>query len=147
MSLTSVSGRSADERPAADGTAGRASGREPGPAASAVVEVHDGERWTGVCALDWLLPGRGVALLVNGRQIAAFRDQAGGLHALDNRDPFSGAHVLSRGLLGSRGGVPVLISPMYKQAFDLRSGVCLDEDTAQDGGSTTLRTWPIRVRP
>nr|WP_239074337.1 nitrite reductase small subunit NirD [Streptomyces sp. SID10853] len=112
-----------------------------------MVEIHDGERWTGVCALDRFLPGRGVALLVNGRQIAAFRDHAGGLHALDNRDPFSDAHVLSRGLLGSRGGVSVLISPMYKQAFDLRSGVCLDEDTAPDGGSTTLRTWPIRIRP
>ncbi len=119
----------------------------PTPALGATVEVHDGERWIGVCGLDALSPGRGVALLVDGRQIAAFRDRAGTLYALDNRDPFSGAYVLSRGLLGSRGTVPVLVSPMYKQAFDLRSGVCLDEETAPDGSSSTLRTWPIRCRP
>ena len=113
----------------------------------AIVEIHDGARWTAVCGLDALLPGRGVALLIDGQQVAAFRDRAGALYALDNRDPFSGAYVLSRGLLGSRGDVPVLISPMYKQAFDLRTGVCLDEGTAPDGSGSTLRTWPVRVRP
>ncbi|MFC1421249.1 nitrite reductase (NAD(P)H) small subunit [Streptacidiphilus cavernicola] len=112
-----------------------------------VVEIHDGRAWLAVCGLDDLVPGRGVALLVDGRQVAAFRDRSGALYTLDNRDPFSGAHVLSRGLLGSRGPVPVLISPMYKQAFDLRTGVCLDEETGPDGGCTTLRTWPIRLRP
>jgi nitrite reductase (NADH) small subunit len=117
------------------------------PTATPVVEIHDGGRWISVCDLDDLLPGRGVALLVDQQQIAAFRDRAGALYALDNRDPFSGAYVLSRGLIGSRGAVPVLISPMYKQAFDLRSGVCLDEETGRDGGSSTLRTWPIRLRP
>jgi len=114
---------------------------------TATVEIHDGESWVGVCGLDDLLPGRGVALLVGGRQVAAFRDRAGTLYALDNRDPFSGAYVLSRGLLGSRGTVPVLISPMYKQAFDLRNGMCLDEETGPDGGSSTLHSWPIRIRP
>ncbi|MHA6758494.1 nitrite reductase small subunit NirD [Streptacidiphilus sp. PAMC 29251] len=109
------------------------------------VEIHDGERWVGVSTLDRLTPGRGVALLLGDHQIAAFRDRAGALYALDNRDPFSGAYVLSRGLIGSRGEVPVLISPMYKQAFDLRTGVCLDEDQAPDGSSSTLRTWPIRT--
>jgi nitrite reductase (NADH) small subunit len=111
------------------------------------VEIHDGRRWIRVCALADLTPGRGAALLVGGQQVAAFRDRAERLYALDNRDPFSGAYVLARGLLGSRGSVPVLISPMYKQAFDLRDGTCLDEDTAPDGNSSTLRTWPIRLRP
>ena len=113
----------------------------------ATVEVHDGRRWVAVCGLDDLLPGRGVALLIDGEQVAAFRDRSGALYALDNRDPFSGAYVLSRGLLGSRGPVPVLISPMYKQAFDLRTGVCLDEATGPDGADSTLRTWPVRLRP
>ncbi|QMU69710.1 nitrite reductase small subunit NirD [Streptacidiphilus sp. P02-A3a] len=115
-------------------------------AEAASVEIHDGRRWTRVCALADLEPGRGTALLVDGRQVAAFRDRAGGLYALDNRDPFSGAYVLARSLLGTRGEIPVLISPMYKQAFDLRDGTCLDPDEVPDGGSSTLRTWPIRLR-
>ncbi|MFJ2652053.1 nitrite reductase small subunit NirD [Streptomyces sp. NPDC087420] len=116
-------------------------------AATPQVEIHDGRRWTHVCALADLTPGRGVPLLVGGEQVAAFRDRTGRLYALDNRDPFSGAYVLARGLLGNRGPVPVVMSPMYKQAFDLRDGTCLDEDTAPDGNSSTLRTWPIRLRP
>ncbi|MEV0041717.1 nitrite reductase (NAD(P)H) small subunit, partial [Streptomyces sp. NPDC050804] len=73
--------------------------------------------------------------------------RAGEVYAVDNRDPFSGAYVLSRGLLGSRGAVPVVLSPMYKQAFDLRTGVCLDEETAPDGSPAVLRVWPARVQP
>jgi nitrite reductase (NADH) small subunit len=114
---------------------------------AAQVEIHDGQGWVHACALADLVPGRGATLLVGGQQVAAFRDRAGRLYALDNRDPFSGAYVLARGLLGSRGPVPVLISPMYKQAFDLRNGTCLDEDAAPDGRDSTLRTWPIRLQP
>jgi NAD(P)H-dependent nitrite reductase small subunit len=117
----------------------------PAATATTPVEVHDGERWVRVCELDDLTPGRGVALLVGAEQVAAFRDRSGELYALENRDPFSGAYVLSRGLIGSRGETPVLLSPMYKEAFDLRTGVCLDEDFAPDGSSSTLRVWPIRL--
>ena len=49
-----------------------------------------------------------------------------GLFAIDNRDPVSGAYVLSRGIVGSRGGVPTVASPLHKQVYDLRSGHCLD---------------------
>ncbi|MBF9071099.1 nitrite reductase small subunit NirD [Streptacidiphilus fuscans] len=109
------------------------------------VEVFDGTAWTRACGYDELTPGRGVAVLsASGRQIAVFRDRAGELYAVDNRDPFSGAYVLSRGLLGSRGGVPTLASPMYKQVFDLRDGRCLDEDTTPDGAPAVLRLWPVR---
>ncbi|MBP0450890.1 MULTISPECIES: nitrite reductase small subunit NirD [unclassified Kitasatospora] len=109
------------------------------------VEIHDGTRWQPVCTLDDLQPGRGVAVLLDGAQVAVFRDRSGGLHAVDNLDPFSGAHVLSRGLLGSRGDRPTLASPMYKQVFDLTDGRCLDEDTAPDGSPAVLRLWPVRT--
>ncbi|MEV6978241.1 nitrite reductase (NAD(P)H) small subunit family protein [Kitasatospora sp. NPDC093806] len=117
------------------------------------VEIHDGTRWQPVCTLDDLQPGRGVAVLLPGpgpgpetrTQVAVFRDRAGALHAVDNRDPFSGAYVLSRGLLGSRGDRPTLASPMYKQVFDLTDGRCLDEDTAPDGTPAVLRLWPVRA--
>jgi len=80
-----------------------------------------------ICRYDDLLPERGVAALVRGRQVAVFRTYDGAVYALDNRDPFSGANVLSRGIVGSRGDVPTVASPMYKQVFDLRTGACLDE--------------------
>jgi nitrite reductase (NADH) small subunit len=88
------------------------------------------DRWVDVCALDDLVVDRGVAVLVEGRQVALFRVAPGDrVFALSNFDPFSSAYVLSRGLVGSRGDVAKVSSPMYKQSFDLRTGVCLDEPT------------------
>jgi nitrite reductase (NADH) small subunit len=83
--------------------------------------------WVDVCHYDELIPERGVAALVHGRQVAVFRTYSGDLYALSHRDPFSGAYVLARGILGTRGGVPTVASPMYKQVFDLRTGRCLDD--------------------
>ena len=83
------------------------------------------DRWTYVCRYDELTPGRGVAALVDGEQVAVFRT-AGGLYALENRDPQSGAYVISRGIVGSRGRIPTVASPMHKDVFDLRTGACLD---------------------
>jgi nitrite reductase (NADH) small subunit len=149
----------AENTTTADGTPDTAAGTPAGAAADAtaaapvapradtVVEIRTGRGWTAVCRYGALLPGRGVAALVDGRQIALFRDRAGRLYAVGNHDPFSGAHVISRGILGSRGGVPVVASPMYKQAFDLRSGACLDQEQAPDGTPARLPVWPVRLTP
>ena len=87
--------------------------------------------WTRICRVDDLTPGRGAAARVAGRQVAIFRLAGDGdsatVFALSNRCPFSGAHVLSRGILGDAAGVPKVASPVYKQGFDLRTGVCLDD--------------------
>ncbi|MDF3287732.1 nitrite reductase small subunit NirD [Streptomyces silvisoli] len=115
------------------------------PAATAVVEIAHDERWTAVCRYGELVPGRGVTALVGGEQVAVFRDRAGALYAVANTDPFSRASVISRGIVGSRGDTPVVVSPMYKQAFDLRTGKCLDEPTAPDGSAARLSVWPVRV--
>ncbi|MEV4785004.1 nitrite reductase small subunit NirD [Streptomyces tuirus] len=91
----------------------------------------DGD-WFTVCDLAALLPGRGVAaLLPDGRQAAIFRDRSGELFAIDNRDPFTGAAVLSRGLTGTHQGRPFVASPLLKQRFDLTSGECLDDETVR----------------
>ncbi|WP_406329774.1 nitrite reductase small subunit NirD [Streptomyces sp. NBC_00203] len=88
------------------------------------------EGWFTVCDLSLLTPGRGVAaLLPDGRQVALFADRAGRTYAIDNRDPFSGAAVLSRGLTGTHQGRPFVASPLLKQRFDLESGRCLDDET------------------
>lgn len=84
-----------------------------------------------VCRLDDLLLERGAAVVVDGRQVALFLLHDGTVRALSNRDPFSGAFVLSRGIVGDRGGRPVVVSPVYKQAFDLESGLCLDDATVR----------------
>jgi nitrite reductase (NADH) small subunit len=83
-------------------------------------------RWTTVCRLDDLLPGRGAAALLDGRQVAVFRLAGGTVRAIGNQDPVSGAYVMSRGIVGTRGGRPVVASPMHKQAYDLQTGACLD---------------------
>jgi nitrite reductase (NADH) small subunit len=80
-----------------------------------------------VCEYDVLLPERGVAALLGNVQIALFRTHDGEVFALGNQDPFSGANVISRGIVGSRGDVPTVASPMFKQVFDLRTGACLDD--------------------
>ncbi|NUR90026.1 MAG: nitrite reductase small subunit NirD [Nonomuraea sp.] len=84
-------------------------------------------RWVAVCRYTDLLPERGACALVDGLQIAIFRDFGGGVHAIGNLDPFSGAHVLSRGIVGTRGSEPTVASPMHKQVFSLASGACLDD--------------------
>ena len=83
--------------------------------------------WNPVCPLTRIPLARGVCVLVDGEQVALFRTGPGRLHALSNRDPASGAMVLSRGIVGSRGDEDVVVSPMYKQAFALQTGRCLDE--------------------
>jgi nitrite reductase (NADH) small subunit len=68
-----------------------------------------------------------VCALVDGVQVALFRTSLGELFAVSNRDPFSGANVISRGIVGSVQGRSVVSSPMYKQRFDLATGTCLDD--------------------
>ncbi|MBW5251750.1 nitrite reductase small subunit NirD [Streptomyces poriferorum] len=94
-----------------------------------VIRLAAGDDWFAVCDRSLLTPGRGVAaLLPDGRQVALFVDRAGRMYAIDNRDPFTGAYVLSRGLVGSEGGQPFVASPLLKQRFDLATGACLDDD-------------------
>ncbi|MFK0168036.1 nitrite reductase small subunit NirD [Streptomyces sp. NPDC090306] len=96
--------------------------------------------WLDVCSPEALLPGRGVAaLLPDGSQAALFRDRAGLLYAIGNRDPFTGAAVLSRGLTGTHEGRPFVASPLLKQRFDLRSGQCLDDPAVR------VETYEVRA--
>ncbi|MFJ8672619.1 nitrite reductase small subunit NirD [Streptomyces sp. NPDC093589] len=105
------------------------------------VEVLCPQGWFAVCALDDLTPGRGVAaLLPDGAQIALFQDRAGQAYAIDNRDPFTGAYVLSRGLTGSAADRPFVASPLLKQRFDLASGSCLDDP------DVSVPAYPVRTR-
>src|SRR5262245_47877681 len=82
--------------------------------------------WTTACELDDILPDMGACALLDGRQIAMFRvnDQ---VYALDNRDPASGANVLSRGIVGDLKGELVVASPLFKHHYSLTTGRCLED--------------------
>lgn len=102
-------------------------------------------RWEVVCPVEALQPERGVAAIFGapgvdgGVQVAIFLTHAGTAHAIGNIDPFSGAAVLSRGIVGDRGGVPIVASPVYKQAFSLLDGSCLDDPGVR------VPCYPVRL--
>ncbi|WP_439029638.1 nitrite reductase (NAD(P)H) small subunit family protein [Gordonia terrae] len=118
--------------------------------AGLVAEARDGS-WVPACPLDDLIIGRGVAVLgPAGVQAALFRlpaaetdrEAAPGrsrLYAIGNVDPFGRAAVMSRGLTGDRGGEPTVASPLGKQVFALRTGVCLDNE------SVSVPSFGVRV--
>lgn len=90
--------------------------------------LDDVEVWTTACAYDFLIPNRGVGVLLpGGAQAALFRLDDGSVQAVGNVDPFSGAAVMSRGIVGDRGGRVTVQSPIKKQAFALDDGSCLDD--------------------
>lgn len=129
-----------------------------GLALAATAEGEDGVNdsgelvWRAVCPVDDLMPERGVAALLDGTQIALFLlarpDDGVPVRAVQNLDPFSGAQVLSRGIVGTRGGVPTVASPIYKQVFSLVTGECLVEADKEPkaGLRADLATYPVDVR-
>lgn len=99
-----------------------------------------GTTWAAVCRLDDLIPERGAAAIFGDVQVAVFRLYDGTVLAVGNHDPLCGANVLSRGIVGTRGEIPVVVSPMHKQAYDLRTGRCLD------AAEVSVPVYPARVR-
>lgn len=100
-------------------------------------------QWLAVCELDDIVPDTGVAALVNGVQIAIFRvsgsDAPDALYAIGNFDPFSDANVIARGIVGDLGGELVVASPVYKQHFSLKTGICLED------AEVSVPTYAVRL--
>lgn len=97
---------------------------------------------TRVCALTDLIPELGTTALVGEQQIAIFQLPDGEVLAVQQRDPYSGANVISRGIVGTVGTSATISSPMYKQVWDLRTGACLD---AGGNDPRDLQTYPVRI--
>ncbi len=102
--------------------------------------THVEIRWTAVCPYSRLEPERGVAALVGGAQVAIFRTHDGLLYAIGHRDPVSGAHVMSRGVVATVSGAPTVACPSHKYVYDLRSGECLDLPGIR------VPVYPVRCR-
>ncbi len=102
--------------------------------------TNDIQVWITACDYEHLIPGRGVGVLLDdGSQAALFRLDDGTVHAIGNIDPFSGAAVLSRGIVGDRAGRATVQSPILKQAFALDDGSCLDDE------QVSVPCYPVRV--
>lgn len=107
-----------------------------------IQDIEDIQVWTTACAYEHLIPGRGVGVLLDdGAQAALFRLDDGSVRAVGNVDPFSGAAVLSRGLVGDRDGRAIVQSPILKQAFALDDGTCLDD------ADVSVPVYAVRVTP
>lgn len=103
-------------------------------------EIPDG--WLRLCRVSDLAVERGSAALVDNIQLALFLVHSGHVFAVSNLDPYSNANVISRGIVGTRQDAPTVASPMYKQVFDLRTGICLE---SQGKESLSLQVWPVSV--
>jgi nitrite reductase (NADH) small subunit len=94
-----------------------------------------------ICSKSDLVKNSGVCALINDEQIALFylphTDKK--IFAISNWDPVGKANVLSRGILGDINGTMVVASPLYKQHFDLESGVCIEDTTIK------LKTYPVTL--
>lgn len=95
--------------------------------------------WESICDSDELKPFIGVCVLFNERPVAVFRLNDETVYAIDAVDPFSGAAVLARGIVGDIKGEVVVASPIYKQHFNLRTGCCLEDE------SVCLQTYSARI--
>ena len=90
------------------------------------------EGWVDVCSVDDLIDNSGVCALVEETQVAIFyMPEDNAVFAINNYDPFSLINILSRGLIGDIQGEPMVSSPIYKQHFSLKTGVCFEDETVK----------------
>ncbi|WP_039057703.1 nitrite reductase small subunit NirD [Enterobacter sp. Bisph1] len=98
-------------------------------------------QWNTVCNINDIIPATGVCALVKEHQVAIFRprhdDQ---LYAISNIDPFFQASVLSRGLIAEHQGELWVASPLKKQRFRLRDGLCMEDE------SRSVTHFDVRVK-
>lgn len=87
-------------------------------------------QWTTICPLADILPATGVCALVGQQQVAIFRPRADEqVYAISNIDPFFEASVLSRGIIAEHLGDLWVASPLKKQRFRLRDGLCMEDES------------------
>lgn len=87
--------------------------------------------WTRVADVADFPADGGAAVKFGDAQVAIFHFAATDKwYACDNVCPHKMQPVLARGIVGDKGGVPVVACPMHKRPFSLESGKCLDDDLA-----------------
>lgn len=94
---------------------------------------------TKVCSLMELEPYQGRAALIDGQQVALFSIPKHGVFAVQNWDPIGRAFVLNRGIVGDVDGELCVASPLYKQHFSLKTGICLENPQIK------LKVYPVMI--
>lgn len=98
-------------------------------------------QWHNICPLSDIIPATGVCALVGAEQVAVFRPRADEqVFAISNIDPFFSASVLSRGLIAEHQGELWVASPLKKQRFRLRDGLCMEDE------SRSVAHYDVRVK-
>ena len=95
--------------------------------------------WLPACPISELEIGWGETALLAGEQIALLKDADDHVFAIEAQDPHTGAMVMARGIMGSRGGTPTIASPLHKEVYDLRTGTGLSHP------QYAVKTFPTRV--
>lgn len=95
--------------------------------------------WERTCEVADLEPGWGEVALLGTRQIALIRYADEEVYAVDHHDPHTGAPVMARGIVGSRGDRPTIASPLHKEVYDLGTGECFTDP------SLALHTYRTRI--
>lgn len=110
---------------------------------TAILELEDQSTgfatgWNRVCAVEELELAWGEAALIAGRQVALFRTAAAEVFAVAQEDPATGAHVMARGIVGSRGTRQTIASPCTK-----RSTTSKQASASAPPGSASPRSAPV----
>lgn len=87
-------------------------------------QIQQTQQWLEICRLADLEPEWGETALIDGAQVAVFRLWDDQVVVTSNSDPRTGSPVMARGIVGTRGGVPTIASPLYKEAYSLQTGEC-----------------------
>lgn len=99
--------------------------------------------WVSIGPLAALPKERAVPARVGQDQVALVRLDDDSVHAVGNLDPYSGAQVMARGIVGSicvEGAIHrTIASPMYKQTFYLTTGASTADEAVR------LGVWRVRV--
>lgn len=98
-------------------------------------------RWVTIGHKNDLIAGSGVGAKVGEEQIALFwiPEFDNRVFAVSNYCPFSGVHIVARGIVGDINGEPVVASPLYKQHFSLIDGRCFEQP------EVALSTWEAQL--
>lgn len=96
--------------------------------------------WIKTAAVSDFPENTGMAVLVEGKQIAVFNfTKLNKWFAMLNRCPHKGEQCLARGILGDLNGVPKVACPFHKKMFNLETGESLS------GEPWKVKTYPVKI--
>ena len=98
------------------------------------------DTWIKVGKVEDIPQEGGACLKYNDQQIAVFNfTSRNEWYATQNLCPHRQEMILSRGMIGDKGGEPKVACPFHKRNFSLKTGACLS------GDDYTIKTYPVKV--